>query len=373
MKKILKYIYFIVIIVLLLSAIGGMMHHHDHEHSGHHHEGHGDKPVVKIGVSLPLTGAVADFGQPVKEAILMAEEEWQAKNTKYDYHIIIEDDQIKPRLISMVGNKFMNVDRVNAIMSMWGTSGGIFTSMNNVSKHPIPHLANAWGDRAKQGEYNFNNETSNLNFAKTMISKLKEENVKNIGFIVQNFPQTLEMKSVMITEMKKAGINIVFDETVNIGEKDYRTLLTKIKDKKVDMIYTQLVYDDLDIFSKQRVETGTNNIPLTGIDMFATAISPKFYEEYWDVLTDVTNLEFDQRILDRNPELKPNPYSMRLYDNLNILITSFENAEAEEGKAPTSEAVLKELQSLKTWDGVSGHLTFEPDGQINSKAKVVYY
>ena len=46
------------------------------------------KPVVKIGVSLPLTGDSANVGEAVRASINMAWKEWKQKDTKYNLSII---------------------------------------------------------------------------------------------------------------------------------------------------------------------------------------------------------------------------------------------------------------------------------------------
>ena len=46
-----------------------------------------NKPVVKIGVSLPLTGDMAFMGNIAKEAVLMNFEKWKSQNTKYNSQI----------------------------------------------------------------------------------------------------------------------------------------------------------------------------------------------------------------------------------------------------------------------------------------------
>ena len=43
------------------------------------------KPVVKIGVSLPLTGNLAYIAEGAKNALQMVLEKWQKKETKYQY------------------------------------------------------------------------------------------------------------------------------------------------------------------------------------------------------------------------------------------------------------------------------------------------
>ena len=52
-----------------------------------------DDPVIKIGISLPLTGPLADMGQANKTAIDMVYAKWQEKGMKNNYEFLVEDNQ----------------------------------------------------------------------------------------------------------------------------------------------------------------------------------------------------------------------------------------------------------------------------------------
>ena len=103
-------------------------------------EQNGATDIIKIGVALPLTGVGARDGVSSREAIKIALNNWEEKGTKYNYELIFEDTQIEPKLSAMVMNKFMNADKVNATLSIWGFSGQIFKEHNNASKNPVPNM-----------------------------------------------------------------------------------------------------------------------------------------------------------------------------------------------------------------------------------------
>ena len=77
-----------------------------------------EKPVVKIGVILPLSGNSADVGNMAKKTIMMAQEEIPS-TSKYEYKFIIEDDQFKSAITANIVNKFVFQDKVNAILTYY--------------------------------------------------------------------------------------------------------------------------------------------------------------------------------------------------------------------------------------------------------------
>ena len=58
------------------------------------------KPVVKVGVSLPLTGDSANVGEAVKASINMAWNEWNQKDTKF------YQDTCRKRILSSKQSKY---------------------------------------------------------------------------------------------------------------------------------------------------------------------------------------------------------------------------------------------------------------------------
>src|SRR3989344_4949025 len=89
---------------------------------GTHDKGESSKPTVKIGVTLPLTGNIARLGQSTKNAIELAYANLP-ENTKYNYELVIEDDQFKPIVGASTASKLINVDKVSALISFGSPVG----------------------------------------------------------------------------------------------------------------------------------------------------------------------------------------------------------------------------------------------------------
>ena len=92
------------------------------------------KPVVKIGVSLPLTGNLAYIAEGAKNALQMVLEKWQKKETKYQYEIVFEDDMLKPQQAVLNAHKFIDIDKANVIVSVFGVVDRPIDDIANQSK-----------------------------------------------------------------------------------------------------------------------------------------------------------------------------------------------------------------------------------------------
>ena len=47
------------------------------------------------------------------------------KDTKYDYEVIFEDDTLQVNKAATIANKFINMDKVNAIINIWGVTAPV--------------------------------------------------------------------------------------------------------------------------------------------------------------------------------------------------------------------------------------------------------
>ena len=67
-----------------------------------------EKPTIKIGATLHLSGNQAHIGNSAKNVLNMVMDKWQQRDTKYNYQIIFEDDMVQPKQAALNTNKFIN-------------------------------------------------------------------------------------------------------------------------------------------------------------------------------------------------------------------------------------------------------------------------
>ena len=327
------------------------------------------KQTIKIGFGVPLTGDVAYAGIPAKQAAEMAIEEWVSEDTKYNYELVIEDHKFESKTVATATRKMVYVDKVNAMISFWGVPGKIISALNNSNDHKVPHIACAWGETVREGDYNFNNCPTTNSYAKLLVRELQERGYDEIGLVLQNNADEMEMKPIIEKALQDAGIKIVFNELFNPGDMDFRTFLSKVQNDHVDIIYFHLFTNELNAFHKQLKEFGMDDIPLTTTDYFDEVEDLAPFEGFWFITDNAGDREF-MKEWDASGKMTRRSCTMNSYDNINILITAFENADAEEGKVPTSESIIEELNKMEEWLGVAGDLIFRDNGAIDYTPKV---
>ena len=140
MSKTIKSIIGIIIVIII---IGGIWYGVSRKSA--------EEGVIKIGVIAPLSGNLAFLGEGYKNAFLLAKE--GLKNTRYNYELIFEDDQMEPAKTATALQKLISIDQVNAVVSF--TSGPANVISPIAEQNKIIHFGIATDPNAAIGEYNF--------------------------------------------------------------------------------------------------------------------------------------------------------------------------------------------------------------------------
>ena len=77
------------------------------------------KETVKVGAVLPLTEEYDWAGEATRNGILMCVADHAS--AKFEYKVIFEDCGLVATRASLAAQKLVNVDRVDVLLSMWGT------------------------------------------------------------------------------------------------------------------------------------------------------------------------------------------------------------------------------------------------------------
>ena len=224
-----------------------------------------EKPTIKIGVTIPLTGGMSFAGENMKKSLSMAMNDIQENKLKYKYELIIEDNSFDNRKTVSNLNKFLHIDKVNAVMSLWGSDGTVTSDW--AEKNKMLHMSCSESDVVGKGYYNFNHAPKLETYRYRMMKYFKDHNYKKIAFLYENALEVVEYLDEFIPMLRNNGFDIVYEEAVNRGVTDVRTSIYKIKQAKPDILYAHVLAPTLQAFAKQSIESELN-IPLVNMNIF---------------------------------------------------------------------------------------------------------
>ncbi|MCL4457918.1 MAG: branched-chain amino acid ABC transporter substrate-binding protein [Nitrospirae bacterium] len=332
--------------------------------------------VIKVGIAGPMTGAQAKMGTDFKNGVTIAMEEWNAKGGVLGkkIEIIVGDDAADPKQAVSVANKVVNEGAVG-IIGHFNSSCSIPAS-DVYNRAGIPMITPAstnpqLTERGYRGVFRVCGRDDQqgkvgADFAK---DKLK---IKKVAIIHDK----TTYGQGLADEFKKhlgSAAEIVYYGGITQGDKDFKTVLTSIKEKKPDLIYFGGIYPETGLLVKQSREINMI-VPFMSGD---GSIDPKFVEIAGDKAAEGTYLTFSpdpknipaakgfiEKYNGKFGEL--GPYSIYAYEAMNILLAAIKESGTTDGKV-----VIEKLHSME-FSGALGKVKFTEKGDVAGSPYVIW-
>jgi len=320
----------------------------------------GTDEVVKIGLSLPLTGGVAFLGEPAQKAAQLALKD--AGKTKYNYELVFEDDQFNPKTAVTTANKLMSVDNVLALISFGSGTGNSIKSVAESSQ--TVQFALASDPTIAEGEYNYIHWTPAFEQGKLLAQEVVRRGYTKISIIDTNHPGPLATTDAIKAALVGTGVEIVSYDTVMVGSKDFRTTANKVKSANPEIIILQMFSPEIEIAAKQLRELGVD-VPVTSVESFAWSSEPELFEGMW-FIADTVVPEFAAKYA-AEYGVEPPSGSSYVYDIVSYLIHLQEN----EKTIINSEDLPAIIAKDGVWkSSVFGNTEIDEDGFFLTEASV---
>ncbi|MBO7556513.1 MAG: ABC transporter substrate-binding protein [Alphaproteobacteria bacterium] len=322
-----------------------------------------EKPVIKVGASLPLTGNMAYIGISAQKSLQMALDKWNQKNTKYKYELIVEDDAFDAKRVALITNKLINQDKIKALFTIFSIGANVASPITQQAK--VIHMTSAYGSQPADGYYNFNNMTQYDNQTELMFNELKKRGIKTIGMLISNNIGSTQQAEMLVNKIKNDGtIKIIGKEIFNPGTRDFRMIIQKmIEDGEPDIFYVDGITPDATLVAKYLREL-TGKINLTTINDFIETPAREYFENLWFVESASGTDEFLNEYEARYGE----PVFLcgaNTYDNLDLFIDACEKSDHCD-----SDEIVPILLSIKDREGAIGKFSIDENGIVQSQANV---
>ncbi|MBO4746157.1 MAG: ABC transporter substrate-binding protein [Alphaproteobacteria bacterium] len=326
-----------------------------------------NKPVVRIGATLPLTGSLAETAVSAQAAMNMALKKWESVDTKYKYEILFENDMSETKQAVLNTQNFIKTKKVNAVLSIYGI---VDRSVDDIAnKNQVISLSCSQG-KLQVPEYAINNCTQNEQIEKILIPKLKKEGIKSVALVMPDTAVGHIVGDYFNEKLPTHGIKVVAYEKYTMDTRDMRASILKMETANPDYYLTFAISPLLDVFVKQHREvTGKRNVTSLGTFHEMQPDTYKYVEDLWTIYITAGTDQFEKEFTETNNR-RLKGCSASSYDNIDVLIWAFENTPVKEGNTlPDNLDVINTIKSLKNYAGAAGTLDFsdgvaKPDAQL---------
>ncbi len=335
---------------------------------------------ILIGVAGPMTGDQSKIGGDLERGTRLAVDEWNARGGVLGKTIRLEvgDDQHDPKQAVSVANKMINLGIIGIV--------GHFNSSASIPASSVYHDAGVpmitpGSTNPRLTEQGFDNvfrvvgrdDQQGRVAANFIVNQLKAKRVAILHDKTTYGQGLAEELRKSLSQYEIEGVEVVSFDGLTQGDKDFRGILTSLKEKNIDLYFFGGIFPEGGLLVKQAKEVGLN-VPMMSGD---GVIDPKFIEiagdaaegTYLTFTPDTEKLPHAADFLKTYRAKYGNelaPYAIYSYDAANILLTA-----VSEIKNINGQELAKAIRNVK-YNGALGHVEFDEKGDVKKSPYIVW-
>ncbi|MDJ0809566.1 MAG: ABC transporter substrate-binding protein [Desulfobacterales bacterium] len=347
--------------------------------------------TIKVGINAPITGDIPKVGEGSKYAAEMWLEDIKAAGglqvggEKYMVEIIVEDNESKPESAAKAATKLITEDEVLAIVGPQASSQAI----------PAGEMANNYGtpmispwstnpDTTKDRPFVFRGCFLDPFQGPVVANFIKDE----FGFkkaavlydIASDYPKGLAEVFKEAWENINGPGSVVAFESFTTKDADFSSQLTNIISSGAQFLFTPQYYNEVALIVQQAQELGFKG-PIVGSDSWGSAETVKlcgeacyglfFSTHYAAAGATGATKEFIERY-EKKYGYTPDDVGALTWDALRLVQKAIEDTGKLTGNLKNDRVAVKDaLAKIKEFDGITGKMTFTPEGDPIKCAVVV--
>jgi branched-chain amino acid transport system substrate-binding protein len=329
----------------------------------------GASAQIKLGVGGPITGGSAAFGAQLKNGTEQAVEDINAAGgiLGQKIQVSVGDDRADPKEGVSVANKFVG-DGVKFVVGHFN-SGVTIPSSEVLQENGILQITPAATNPkvTERGMWNIFRTCGRDDQQGPVAGAIIADKFKGKRIAVVHDKTTYGQG--LAEETRKAmngkGLKEVLFEGVNIGDKDYSALVSKIKGARADLVYWGGLHDTGGLILRQLRDQGVKAtfMGADGItdDEFAVIAGPGAEGTLMTFSPDPRLNPANKQIIDvfRKKGFEPQAYTLYSYGAVQIIKQA-----AEAAKSLDPKKVAEVMHSGKVFNTVLGDLSYDKKGDV---------
>lgn len=334
------------------------------------------KDTIKVGMLQMLTGDLARYGIPLRDAGVFAVEEVNAQGgiNGRQIELVTEDVGSTPQGSVQAALKLIQRDEVDVLMQ-GGTSGHTLATIPIADEHGIAmaNMSTAEGITRTGSKWTFRvarvpNSILDRKFAEYVA---KETDLKRIAVIYGNDEMGRDAATIFVAALKENGIEPVAEEQVQPGDPDVSAQVTRVKAADPDAVFVQGHSNEATKIIRTLRQLIPGDLTLLGFDQMTTA---KFIEEAGGpenlegmivrtgIIGDLSKDSSLRGFIDAYQAKYPNAdmlLPMIQYAGMQVLFEALRQA----GDDLSREAIRDAFYKVKDFNTILGPVSVQPDGE----------
>ncbi len=331
--------------------------------------------TYKIGGIGPLTGNAASYGTSVKQGAQVAVDEINAAggvNGK-NLELVFEDDQCNEEKAVSAYNKLMD-ENITALIGAVTSGCSIAVGDESVNDGILQITPSGSAQDCTKNDNEFRICFTDPVQGEKMAQYIKDQGKQNVAMIYDAADEYSKgIADAFTAKAEELGLNIVASESFNSGDVDFKSQLTKIKGTNADCLFLPIYYAEVGFISEQAKTVGVE-LPYYGCDGWdgviaqlkgdTTNINGAVFLTPFVATDDAENVKAFVEAYNTAFGADPDQFAADGYDAVFAVKAAIEKA----GDDVTNENLIAAMPEI-TVNGVTGDMTFTPEGEPNKDAK----
>lgn len=333
--------------------------------------------TIKLGLIVPKTGQVAQYGIAVENAATLAVEEVNAAggiNGK-QVELISYDNKADATESINVFNRLVDNDKIVALVGPVISSTSLAVAPLAEEKK-IPMISPTATNLAVTPDYSYVFRACYTDpYQGGTVAKFASENLgAKTAAVLYNAGDDYStgLAEAFKATFEAAGGTITSYEGYTADDKDFKAVLTTIKEKQPEVLFNPDYYNTVGLIAGQVKEVGLDTIMLGGDGWddvqkdYANVVDGYFFANHYATDDpDPIVQNFIKAYQDKYQGNTPNALGALGYDATKIMLDAIAKAGSTEG-----EKILAALQATDA-DAVAGHVTFDENGDPQKSVSMI--
>ena len=321
--------------------------------------------TVKIGLSAPLTGDWAEYGNDFKRSVTMVIDRGNRMGGIHGKKVILEiaDSRGDPKESVLIAEKFVADPEIIAEI-------GDFSSSSSMAAAPIYERADMTQLSPTASHMEFTKKGKNM--FRVVATQgyegpynarwaVQELGKKKIATIYINNDWGVDANKYFTQEARKLGAEILAEEAFTPGEKDFSAILSKLKRLKPELIYLPTFYADAAAILNQAKRVRFNPVVLANSSLFSQKTIELGGDAVEGILIPANYFSADPRPAAQEFTREyqalygalPNQFAALAYDAANLMVAALHKAGVDD-RAKVKDALV----SLQGFQGATGSISY---------------
>ncbi len=337
---------------------------------------------IKLGFAIPMTGDIPDVGESSKNSAEMLKNEVNAAggikigDKSYKLEFVYEDNESKAESAVTAARKLITEDEVLGIIGPQSSkqaipAGGTCNDLETPMISPWSTNPDTTKDRPYVFRGCFLDPFQGTVAAKFVSEEFKAKKAAILYDIASDYPKGLAEAFKASFEKINGPGSVVAFETFTTKDVNFSAQLTNIVKSGADVLFVPQYYNEVPLIVQQAKAQGWNK-PIMGSDSWGggdlmslcgdDCKGYSFSTHYAAAGATGATKEF----IDKYAKLynkTPDDVAALTWDSINLMLQAIKDAGGPSGDVKKDrEAIKNALAKVKDFKGITGDMTFTPEG-----------